>query len=534
MKIRFKTIIGAGLVISLLFNSFTSFAIKIADEMNDQIIQTTNLLEDILKDEYEESLNHIKEKAINEGYDLELTLEALGEQSNIFSDVDYITLIAAYITISDNNISICDLNFYDVDYEEATIEEPKPYKYYNYTKNDDGSYTKGSVAYLTEDGYIEEFKKESDGTYRYVGQQYIELETQTVKYLNPTIRIINADDVLNIYGGGAEKEHDEYASRLEILKAAGVSSRGLRESIMLSLYTEIVLTDEEQTVLANAISTNDLNRGALVQTAASLIGRVPYQWGGKPKTPGYDNFWWTFNDKGEQIGLDCSGFVQWVYRTSGYSNYGLLGSTQAILNNCETISEDELQIGDIGLLNHGEKVNHTGIYIGNGYWIHCSSSKDTVIVSQFPFTIYKRAPEIENVTLTGYVYEDFVTEYSAEEVYLLSQLVSHEAAGEGLNGWIAVAEVVMNRVESNSFPNSIESVVYDSGQFESVEEIADIVPSANIIAAVDAVLSKRVTVLNNSNIYYFRNPGDCGEEDWGGLKAYTRINNHVFYFNPNK
>ena len=88
----------------------------------------------------------------------------------------------------------------------------------------------------------------------------------------------------------------------------------------------------------------------------------------------------------------------------------------------------------------------------------------------------------------------------------------------------------MNRLKSDKYPNNVHDVIYEEGQFAYVEEIETIEPSENIIVAVQATLSGRVRILNNPNVLYFRNPGDAGDEDWGSLKAYTRINNHVFYY----
>ena len=51
---------------------------------------------------------------------------------------------------------------------------------------------------------------------------------------------------------------------------------------------------------------------------------------------------------------------------------------------------------------------------------------------------------------------------------LLERLVECEAGGESLQGKIAVANVVINRVKSNKFPNSITNVIYQKNQFEPV------------------------------------------------------------------
>ena len=52
--------------------------------------------------------------------------------------------------------------------------------------------------------------------------------------------------------------------------------------------------------------------------------------------------------------------------------------------------------------------------------------------------------------------------------YLLARLVYAEARGESYKGKVAVAAVVLNRVRSSSFPNTISGVIYQSGAFESV------------------------------------------------------------------
>ena len=50
-------------------------------------------------------------------------------------------------------------------------------------------------------------------------------------------------------------------------------------------------------------------------------------------------------------------------------------------------------------------------------------------------------------------------------VECLALNIYHEARGEGIEGWLAVAFVTVNRKHSERFPNSICEVVYDSYQF---------------------------------------------------------------------
>nr|WP_312579193.1 cell wall hydrolase [Sedimentibacter sp.] len=52
--------------------------------------------------------------------------------------------------------------------------------------------------------------------------------------------------------------------------------------------------------------------------------------------------------------------------------------------------------------------------------------------------------------------------YSSSDVDLLSRLITAEVQGESYEAKVAVGAVVMNRVESNSFPNSIKDVIYQN------------------------------------------------------------------------
>ena len=59
---------------------------------------------------------------------------------------------------------------------------------------------------------------------------------------------------------------------------------------------------------------------------------------------------------------------------------------------------------------------------------------------------------------------------SSSDVNLLSRLVYAEARGETYSGQVAVAAVVLNRVRSSSFPNTVAGVIYQSGAFDGVSD----------------------------------------------------------------
>lgn len=58
----------------------------------------------------------------------------------------------------------------------------------------------------------------------------------------------------------------------------------------------------------------------------------------------------------------------------------------------------------------------------------------------------------------------------SSDVYLLAKVVYGEARGEKYTGKVAVAAVVLNRVESSKFPNSLAKVVYQPGAFSIVDD----------------------------------------------------------------
>ena len=104
---------------------------------------------------------------------------------------------------------------------------------------------------------------------------------------------------------------------------------------------------------------NGVSASAIIATAKQYIG-VPYVWGGS--TPS---------------GFDCSGYVKYVFGKHGIT----LPRTSAQQYNVgKWVSKSNLQPGDLVFYNtSGSGVSHLGIYIGNGQFIHASSSKGVMI-----------------------------------------------------------------------------------------------------------------------------------------------------------
>lgn len=109
--------------------------------------------------------------------------------------------------------------------------------------------------------------------------------------------------------------------------------------------------------------------------------------------------------------------------------------------------------------------------------------------------------------------------------YLLANLIYCEAGAEPYNGQIAVGAVVMNRVLSSVYPNTIVGVIYQSGQFSPVASgrlalaLADGRATKSCYDAADAVMSGTTNV---GNCVYFRTPVD-------GITPKYTIGGHIFY-----
>ncbi|MDE7158699.1 MAG: spore cortex-lytic enzyme [Clostridiales bacterium] len=60
--------------------------------------------------------------------------------------------------------------------------------------------------------------------------------------------------------------------------------------------------------------------------------------------------------------------------------------------------------------------------------------------------------------------------YTSSDLYVLAKAIYAEGRGESYTGQVAIGAVIMNRVKSSSFPNSIAGVVYQKGAFTAVDD----------------------------------------------------------------
>ncbi|MEQ2529293.1 cell wall hydrolase [Bacillaceae bacterium CLA-AA-H227] len=126
--------------------------------------------------------------------------------------------------------------------------------------------------------------------------------------------------------------------------------------------------------------------------------------------------------------------------------------------------------------------------------------------------------------------ENVEEKISDKEKELLSRLVEAEAKGESYEGKVAVAEVVLNRVESPEFPDTVKEVVYeitgDAYAFSPVQNGEINKPASE--EAKEAVDDAVASPDNLNNAIYFYNP-DIATDNWiRSRQVIKKIDNHAF------
>ncbi|SHI59448.1 peptidoglycan-binding protein [Lutispora thermophila] len=123
-------------------------------------------------------------------------------------------------------------------------------------------------------------------------------------------------------------------------------------------------------------------------------------------------------------------------------------------------------------------------------------------------------------------------EQMATDLYWLSRIINAEAEAEPYKGKVAVGNVIMNRVNSSYFPNTIKGVIFE--YYQGIPQFSPVAdgtiynePNAESIAAAKEALNGSRPVGNST---YFFNPAKSAGTWIVKNKTYvTKIGNHVFY-----
>ncbi|MGN0414428.1 MAG: C40 family peptidase [Agathobacter sp.] len=372
-------------------------------------------------------------------YDAEKTIETI--EGNPFTDTDYANIIAVYSTTDDYDTAL--LSRYKDKLRNAegacqyNPDNPKP-KFLLYSL-ERKSKTETVTEEASEDtSQTEQKKEETKKSPKTDKKETTEEDTEAPEpttyekttywdevtlipfSVSDTFEIFEVDptatyekslpnsDNLNDENGKAaseinyEEAYSEYYTTLKNkLDELGYISGG--DCVSWGNYGTVLSEKQIKKYLDGLPAGTSGNRKQIIKVALDAVGRIPYNNTGTRSWPKYGvNPNWgkpsSTSQKHPYVGLDCSGFVQWVYRNAlcdskgnnPDSTYNGLGTTGIITSSgnsrLKVITRSQLKPGDLGTRRTGGSTdgnwNHVGIYLGDNTWIHCSGGKGTVVVSE--------------------------------------------------------------------------------------------------------------------------------------------------------
>ena len=453
--------------------------------------EMSGAVSDVVDQGYNRALEKVEQIIQDGGYDYDLSMEALINyaQSSAGYDVSYI--LAAYsASLQQQGTSEADMvakleavmdDMFPVTYEEKQQERLIPVSYTTYqavtltvvtsqtqTGTIDGTpqyrYTTESRTYYEPAGVqtSEEpvtttaynpvtvsLPVYSDGTvtgtseatyYEAAGSVTLNPETEIIRYVECTIHPFDESVIIDAFGIDEDATCDQFG----ITYAEAIDN--MAKALKMTLYgaassgEAVELTDAELIAFVERQNCN-ATRKYILSTGLSLVGKVPYFWGGK-SGPGWNEEWNTpkvVTAEGSSstgtirpYGLDCSGFTTWVYNTALGVNIG--AGTSGQYPNTVAISEAELLPGDLGFLaeSDGSGWNHVLMFAGYSetgerMWVHCSSGSGVILnTPSYDSSIVLR--RLTNVDYDAPVPETGTGGITGEPMYTLEVDVTHYCA----------------------------------------------------------------------------------------------------------
>ncbi|MGM0445177.1 MAG: cell wall hydrolase [Bacillota bacterium] len=112
-------------------------------------------------------------------------------------------------------------------------------------------------------------------------------------------------------------------------------------------------------------------------------------------------------------------------------------------------------------------------------------------------------------------------------VDLLARAIYAEARGESFEGQVAVGAVIINRMNSPKFPNTVESVLYQPGQFKCVENgQIDQVPNQNAYRAARRAVDGEDP--SKGALFFFNPDKSADPAAFDRYEVTVRIGDHIF------
>ena len=389
----------------------------------------------VVDEGYDYAVNKADKLIENGGYDYELSKEALNNMASGSAGYDVCCILAAYsVSKGIKDISKEDMisklrgvksEMFPVTSEEKEGVKKIPAEYCTYkevkvtvaVRENDTYKTEEKTLYEVDETKKSEKEKEVDaykavevevpvysgstitGTekktcYEKNGKETIKPTEETVKYLECTIHPFDNSIIAAAFG----IDPDEKYGMLSITYGEAIDNMAntLKKIVysMMGGGESVPLTDAELIEFVNSQNCND-TRKHILSTALSLVGKVPYFWGGK-SGPGWNDAWNTpklvtavgSSSTGtiRPYGLDCSGFTAWVYSTALGKDIG--AGTSGQFPKTDKVSKKDLLPGDLGFYkgSSGDGWNHVLMFAGydkkgNMMWVHSSSSGGGVVLN---------------------------------------------------------------------------------------------------------------------------------------------------------
>lgn len=402
----------------------------------------TGLISNIIGIGYNTSLSQVDTLITDGGYDYDLSMNALVNYAQSSAGYDVAYIMSAYSTSVDqlsadqsdleSKLTNVSANMFPVTSVERENETITPVTYFTYkpvtvkvvTRVVQTGTINGIPQYRYETAertyYEQDEEKTSDvelevdaysavtvtvpvysggtisGTktatyYQSAGKQTLTPTKEVVKYLECTIHPFDNTVITNAFGLDLDANYNEYNTTYREV----IESRAM--ALKMTLYgtagsgSAVPLTDAELIAFLDKQNCNEV-RKHIVKTGLSLVGKVPYFWGGK-SAAGWNDEWntpklvtaagSTTSGTIRPFGLDCSGFTDWTYKTA--IGVGLYEGTGSQWANSYAITADELLPGDLGFLmnSDGQGWNHVLIFAGYGdngerMWVHSSGGEGAI------------------------------------------------------------------------------------------------------------------------------------------------------------
>ena len=413
----------------------------------------------VVQDGYTLSLEKVEQIIADGGYDYDLSMESLINYAQSSSGYDVSYILAAYsASLGQKSTSEADMlskldavadDMFPVTSAEKEVELTVPLTYSTYrevtvtvvtsrsqtgTINGVPQYrdTTESRTYYEPDGTVTTTEPVtvpafnevtvsvpvySEGSisgmkdatyYTAAGEETLTPDTEIIKYVECTIHPFDQSVILDAFSIDPSAIYDQF--QITYREAIQNMANALKMTLYGTLGSgdTVALTDAELIAFVNQQNCN-ATRKHILTTALSLVGKVPYFWGGK-SAAGWNDEWNTpklVTASGSSTsgtirpyGLDCSGFTDWVYKTAlGVSLYE---GTWNQWDNTYAITESELLPGDLGFMAEPGTVpvNHVLIYAGKGengeqMWVHCASGTGVVLNSPDYVTQYRRPSNVD-------------------------------------------------------------------------------------------------------------------------------------------